>query len=312
MIEPRARYRRPPARRLLGCGIVLLALFSSGTASASPTPAAAAPATAFASQAPVVPLSFQMQGTNGYAIFVFGIQPQDGRPGSVQIVARKGDMGVTYSAPATVTETSIAANLGALGVISVSFHPSGQPITRSFKCAEQKIEVATGSYEGTIAFHGEEGYTAAEATSVPGDIRPLLAATCTFGVSGGGSPNLRGAELFIRNPELGPRFSVVKAGPTSPAHFVVEVPEYSAGISIQRFASLPMPTGSFYYSANLQTATVQPQTPFSGAAHFDRRKKANRRWGGNLTIDMPGLSNAPLTGRQLRAGLIHSQSASGG
>jgi hypothetical protein len=221
-------------------------------------------------------------------------------------------MGVTYSAPAAVTDTSIAANLGALGVISVSFHPSGQSIIRSFKCAQQKIEVAEGSYEGTIAFHGEEAYTAAEATSVAGDIRPLLAATCSFGVSGGGSPNLRGAELSIRNPGLGPRFSVVKAGPTSPAQFFVSVPEFSAGISIQRFASLTMSARSFRYGANLQTATVQPQAPFSGAARFDRGKKANRRWSGNLTIDMPGLSNAPLTGHQLRAGLIHSQSASSG
>jgi hypothetical protein len=87
---------------------------------------------------------------------------------------------------------------------------------------------------------------------------------------------------------------------------LVDISEYNAGISINRYASLTMPSGSFRYSPNLQTATVRPGAPFSGAAHFDRRSKANRRWRGDLAIDMPGLSNAPLTGRQLRAGLVHS------
>jgi hypothetical protein len=262
------------------------------------------PATAFAAQAPVVPPSFQLQGTNGYTVVVLAGQPWSGRPGSVQIVARKGNMGVSYSAPATVTETSITADLGALGAISVSFHPSGQSTTS--KCAGRKIEVAGGSYEGTIAFHGEEGYTEVEATSVPTDIRPFLAGACDFTTVTGGSPNSRGAELFVRNPALGPRFSVAKSGPAATAHFSVEVPEYNAGISIHRFASFSMPAESFRYSPNLQTAAVHPKAPFSGAAHFDRRKRANRRWSGHLTIDMPGLSNAALTGRQLRVGLVHS------
>lgn len=290
--------------RLLGCGIALLALCAAGTASASPTPPTVVPATASAGQAPVVPSSFQLQGTNGYTIVVFAVRPRAGRPGSVQIIARKGHMSVTYSAPATVTETSIAADLGALGGISVSFHPDAQLVTKSFKCAGQEVEVAVGNYEGTIAFHGEEGYTEVETTSVPGDVRPLLAAACNLGVGSGGSSNPRGAELFVRNPALGPRFSVVKFSPTGSAYFFVEVSEYSAGISIRRFASLSMPAASFRYSPNLQTATVRPPAPFSGVAHFDRRKRANRRWSGTLAVDMPGLSSAPLTGRQLRAGLI--------
>lgn len=299
------------ACRLLGCGIVLLTLLATKTASASTAPPTVVPTRALATQAPAVPPSFQLQGTNGYDILVFAIQPRAGRPGSVQIVARKGQMSVSYSAPASVTETSMEAHLGALGEIAVSFHPSGQPTTS--KCAGRKIEVMGGSYEGVIAFHGEEGYTEFEATSVPGDFRPLLAAVCHSGVgSGGASPNPRSAELFIRNPALGPQFSVTKVGPASSAHFFVEVFEYNAGISIQRFASLEMPAGSFRYSLNLQTATVRPQAPFSGVAHFDRRKKANRRWSGDLAIDMPGRSDAALTGHQLRAGLVHSASTAGG
>lgn len=295
----------PWARRLLGCGIALLALLGGNTASASPVSSTPAPARAFAARAPFVPPSFQMQGTNGYTIFVFAIQSRAGRPSSIQIIARKGQMSVSYSAPASVTETSMEADLGALGKISVSFHPSGQSSTS--KCAGQAIEVMGGTYDGRIAFHGEEGYTEFEATSVPGDIRPLLAVACSIGTTtGGGSPNPRSAELFVRNPAFGPRFSVAKTSPASPAYFSVEVSGYSAGISIHRFAGLTMPAGSFRYGPNLQTATIRPKAPFSGVAHFDRRKRANRRWSGDLAIDLPGLSNAPLTGRQLRAGLVHS------
>lgn len=301
MVESRSRYRKLSACLLLSC----VTLLAAGPASASPSAAVAMPATAFTAQAPLVPPSFQLQGTNGYTIVVLAAQPWSGRSGSVQVVARKGSMAVSYSVPATVTETSIAADLGALGGISVSFHPSGQ--STPSKCAGREIEAMGGSYEGTISFHGEEGYTEVEATSVPADIRPFLAAACNFNTVTGGSPNSRGAELFVRNPALGPRFSVAKSGPASTAHFSVEVPEYNAGISIHRFASFSMPAGSFRYSANLKTAIVDPQAPFSGAAHFDRRKKANRRWSGDLTIDMPGLSSAALTGRQLRAGLIHAE-----
>lgn len=289
-------------RRVSCCGIALLALIGGVSASAAPsTPALAATA----SRAPFVPPSFQVHGTNGYTIFVFAIQPQAGRPGSLQIFARKGHAGVRYSAPASVTETSMEADLGALGKISVSFQPSGQVSTS--KCAGHEIEVMDGNYEGSIAFHGEEAYTEFDASSVPGDIRPLIAFSCGFGVTtSGGSPNPRSAELFVRNPALGPRFSVAKVGPGSPAHFSVDFAEYNAGISIHRYASLTMSAGSFRYSPNLETATVRPEAPFSGTAHFDRRKKANRRWSGDLAIDMPGLSNAPLTGRQLRAGLVHA------
>lgn len=276
----------------------------------SPSTALAADA---AAQPPVVPSAFLLQGSNGYSIAVFAFQAREGHSATVEITARKGHMSVTYSAPAAVTETSIAADLGALGQISVNFQPNGQLITRPFKCARQKIVEVAGSYEGVISFHGEEAYTDVQATSVPADLRLELGAACGFVTSGGGgSPNPLSAELYVRNPGLGPSFSVVKARPKSPARFFVEDSEYEAGISITRYASLAMPASSFRYRANLQTATVHPPAPFSGTARFDRRKKANRRWAGDLAVDLPGLAKAPLTGPLLRAGLVHSESVRGG
>lgn len=308
-VPERARgYRKAVLCRQIGRGAVVLALLASGSASASPDVPAAMAGVTLAAPAPVVPPSFQLQGTNGYAILVVALQSRESVPGSVRISVGKGDMAVVYSAPATVTETSIDADLGTLGRISVNFHPSGQLIRQHPKCLKRAVTVLGGNYEGTIAFHGEEDYTEVETTSMPGDIKPLLAMLCgSIVTSGGGSPNRRGAELYVRNPGLGPRFSVVKASPSSPARFFVAVSEYIGGISIERYAGLSVPPSGFRYDRNLQTATLRPPAPFSGTAHFDRRKKANRRWSGDLTIDMPGLADAPLTGRLLRAGLVYPE-----
>jgi hypothetical protein len=210
-----------------------------------------------------------------------------------------------------VTETSIQANLGELGEISVTFHPSGQSTTARPKCGGKPVSFDSGYYEGKIDFHGEEGYTEVEATSVPGNIDFLLDVLCGGISSGRGGLFMPGAELRIRNPQLGPEFSVVKNRPNAPARFEVGVSEYRGGISIERFTTLLMPAGAFRYDPRLQTAILRPPAPFAGTARFDRHRKASHRWGGDLTVDMPGRADVPLTGSELRATLIHAEWESG-
>lgn len=251
-----------------------------------------------------VPSSFELQGSNGYSIFVLGTPTRKGQSATLEIFIQKKQTSVFYSAPATVTETSIQANLGELGEISVSFHRSGLAATANSKCG-RPVSFDSGNFEGKIDFHGEEGYTEAEAVSVPGNIDLLLNWICGgIGTGGGSNPFSPGAELYLRNPALGPQFSVIKSRPGSPARFEVSDREYRDGISIQRSAELVMPSATFKYSPHLQTATVRPSTPFSGTAHFDLRKKANRRWNGDLAIDLPGRVGLLLTGRRLRAYLV--------
>jgi hypothetical protein len=112
----------------------------------------------------LVPSSFTVKASNGYSILVFGSAAHEGRPDSIgAFVIGKGS-GVIYSAPATLTETSIQADLGALGEIAVTFHPSGQARTQRSRCGGKPVSFDSGYYEGKIEFHGEEGYTTAEAT----------------------------------------------------------------------------------------------------------------------------------------------------
>ncbi len=217
------------------------------------------------------------------------------------------NQGVTYKAPATVTETSIQANLGALGEISVTFQRSGAAATA--RCGGHEFNFDSGLYEGKIEFHGEQGYTDVVATSVPGSIDYWLAEVCGgfFGGSNGSNPHARGAELYVRNPALGPEMSASKSRPGATARIFVGVSEYISGIAIERDLALRMPAGDFTFDRRLRTSTVRPPAPFAGSASFDRGKKAGQRWTGDLTVDMPGRADVPLTGSTLRATLVPAE-----
>jgi hypothetical protein len=254
-----------------------------------------------------VPGSFLLAGSNGYEIMVAASPARKGSVGVVSIMVAGKNEGVIYTAPATVTETSIQADLGVLGEISVAFQRSG--VAAAARCGRDKFSFDSGRYVGTIEFHGEEGYTDVVATSVPGSIDYWLAAICGETVGGGSYGNARppGAELYVRNPALGPEMSVSKSRPGAAAQISVVVLEYDNGIGIRRFTSRRIPAGGFVFDRHLRSATVRPPAPFSGVASFDRGKKAGQRWSGDLTVDMPGRADVPLIGSALRATLVPSE-----
>lgn len=101
--------------------------------------------------------------------------------------------------------------------------------------------------------------------------------------------------------------SVSKSRPDAAARISVGVSEYNGGIAIERYTGLRMSSGCFTFDRRLRTATVRPPAPFAGVASFDRGKKAGQRWSGDLTVDMPGRANVPLTGTVLRAFLVPSE-----
>jgi hypothetical protein len=204
-----------------------------------------------------------------------------------------------------VTESSMQADLGAMGRISVTFHPTNQADT--INCDKRVIPFDSGHWEGEIRFQGEQGYTSVEATAVPGSLDYVRAELCEVFWSGGPAeePQL-GAELFLRNPGLGAGLSVSKRRPGAAAQIYASMREYINGISIARYTSLWMPGSSFTFDRRLRTATVRPPTPFTGSARYDGDKKAGQRWSGNLTVDMPGRSGVALTGQTLRAYLVRA------
>jgi hypothetical protein len=251
----------------------------------------------------LVPGAFRLAGSNGYDLFVIGTPGFRKGPGGLQIYAYAKNKGVRYQVPATVTETSMQADLGELGEISVEFKRSGRAV--SVVCGDREIRFDSGSYQGTISFHGEEGFTTVEATTVRGNIEYVQALCDEGSFVEGGSGRPRGAELYIRNPALGQGMSVSKSGPGAAASIAAWMREYTiGGISIQRYTESRIPASAFTYDRRLRTATVSPPAPFAGSARFARGNKAGQRWSGDLTVDLPGRSDVPLTGPTLRAYLV--------
>jgi hypothetical protein len=208
---------------------------------------------------------------------------------------------VVYQAPAEVTETSIQSSLGELGEILLTFQRSNHAATAP--CGKRAVRFDSGQYEGKFVFHGEEGYTSAEATTVPGDLSFLPAGLCGESFTESSLERRSGAELYVRNSALGPQLSVRKARPGAAALINALLSEYANGISIHRWESRWIPGKDFIYDRHLRTATIRPLPPFSGKARFDLGKEAGQRWSGDLTVDMPGRSDVPLTGPSLRATL---------
>jgi hypothetical protein len=258
--------------------------------------------------APLPPGAFTIKGSNGYSLLVLGVEAHRGRSAKVGIFVTGPNGGAIYSAPATVSETSIQANLGALGEIAVTFHPSGQERKVRPSCGGKPISFDSGYYEGTVAFHGEEGYTSVDTTKASGNLGFLTDILCP-GISGErGGPSLPGAELnaYADGSRSGPHLKVVKNRPAARAHFEAGVSEVHEGISITRFTGAIEPAETFVFDPKMQTATLRPSAPFSGTARFRRTAKLANRWSGNLTVDLPGRSAVRLTGGGDRATLAHA------
>ncbi|MBS1891482.1 MAG: hypothetical protein JST59_09315 [Actinobacteria bacterium] len=254
-----------------------------------------------------IPPGFQLQASNDYTLYVsaLGLTRRDG---TLLVVAAAKGREVSYEAPATITETSIHADLGALGQISVEFQRSDKAASVRCNKEQEPIRFDSGSWVGTIDFHGEEGFTDVEATSARGYVEPAALGPFCGGISTGGtSERAKGAELYVRNPGLGPRLSVYKHRPGAAALIIAYLSEWIDGIRIDRATGKWIPGRDFAYAPNLRTATVAPPGPFNGSARFDLGARAGRRWSGDLTVDMPGRADVPLTGPLLRAGLIPSE-----
>ena len=148
-------------KRLL-TGLALLAL---GAALSSVTSTARADVVGSAG-------AFTLNGSNGYRILVLADSRRaDGR-GEVLLFVGRRQSGVSYFAPANVTDSHIEADLGWLGHIAVRFIPSGA-VDEESACGGDPTQFEGGVYEGSIEFDGEQGYTSASATRVRAEVKPL-------------------------------------------------------------------------------------------------------------------------------------------
>jgi hypothetical protein len=227
---------------------------------------------------PLTPLSapgaFKVKGSNGYSLLVFGAPAHKGQPATVGIFVLGKRDGAIYEVPATVTETTMQADFGVLGEIAVTFHPSGRAKRVRPSCGGKSFAFDSGSYEGTIRFSGEEGFTSVETTSAKGDLGFLIDILCpgTLGESGG--PFLPGAELnaYVGSSRHGAHVRVVKNQPSAAAHYEADASEVHEGVSIGRFANVVEPADTFVFDPKVKTAILHPSAPVlgHGAVQADR------------------------------------------
>jgi hypothetical protein len=272
--------------------------------------AALAPAGALATDSDLKhAYAFRLEGSNGYSIVAYAANERaDGRGEIVLFVGRR-NAGAIYAAPAMLTATSVEANLGSLGEVSLEVIPSGKEKRLRSSCGEEP-ETTTFEpqrYRGNFEFHGEERYTDAVTDAPREYTRFFLRLICGSSISGEtGGARLPGARLRLHAHRGSFRLALQanKNRPGAHTRFEVETHEKLQGIWISRSRTLWVGASAFGYDQLLRSATLEPPAPFSGRASFHRGAVASNRWTGNLTVDLPGRSDVPLTGSGIGATLV--------
>jgi len=284
-------------RRLIIAAVLALCLLAPATAGAADREDEGAVA------------AFQLKASNGYRVLVLAGRERDEALGDLSIFVLSSRGSVAYTTKATVEPSGIRADLGELGLIELSYRRlKGK---EKLTCGDEVSRVDRGEYRGTFELHGEEGYTEARATRLKADLGIFLRFVCGdfsyFGDSSGpGLPGARLEAIAHRGSDSALTFEIKKNRPSARAAIDIEADELKDGVQISRHIEALSKPGAFRYDPRLRGATVSPPAPFDGSATFRRGAPRGKRWTGDLTVDLPGRSDTPLTGSQFRLSLVHA------
>lgn len=255
--------------------------------------------------------AFRLKGTNGYSILVVAFSRPHLKHGQVVVWVAKKNALVTYVAPATVTPTTIDANLGAAGTISVDFEAVGPSKRVHAGCNRGgAIPFEPGNWIGTIQLAGEEGFTRVQTSSAKAIVNPFLNLICgTFGIGEVSGHGVRGARVVARSAtDKHTLFlQVNKNRRDASVRVETSLEERRGKLLVNREVVTRYPADSFSFDPLLRSATLAPAAPFSGSATFQRDAKPANRWTGNLTLDFPGRADVPLAGWRFHAALVRAK-----
>jgi hypothetical protein len=256
--------------------------------------------------------AFRLNGSNGYRVLVLASRDPGKARGDLLIFVGSKHGGVSYGTTASVEESGIRADLGELGMIDLAFVPLKGKERHECGPGGEVSRIDRGEYRGIVELHGEEGYTEARATRLVADFGIFLELVCggtvTFGDSTGpGLPGARFSARLHRGRDTALSLEIKKNRPSAPSAFAVLAAEQRGDIRIRRTMEGIVGPGAFSYDRNLRTATVSPPAPFDGSATFRREAPRRNRWTGDLTVDLPGRADTPLTGDPgFRTRLVHA------
>jgi hypothetical protein len=246
------------------------------------------------------PSGFQLPASNGYSIhgIAFDGDARGERDAVLLFVGRKGSSAV-YSVRrgASVTETTISADLGAVGRIDLHFVPNGESKAETIPCSRKPIEFQAGHFVGSFVFEGEEGFAAAHRGQVRGEMGFVVGVICGQTVNEGFGGHSPGARLLARRKEAGGWvvLEATKNSPNRPSRFQASIEEKRRNLMIARGVGAIGGASAFEFDVPAQTAALKPPSPFEGSAKFLHiGEQGHLR--GNLSVDFPGRSNVSLAG----------------
>jgi hypothetical protein len=269
-------------------------------AALSPTAASGAP--------PSAPPGFKLKASNGYVLSVYGTPGYGDQPAQALILIGRPGAAVIYSTTdATVTESSIEAGFAGVGSVDMEFHGTGRVRRQKSVCGQKPVRFR-GYYSGTFEFHGEEGYSAVDATRAPADLQFFLDVVCASGSGESRGPGLPGAALLASTRSRRPRarLQVNQNRPGARVTLAASTEERQGDLYVARFVEGSQPASVFAFEPDLSTATLKPRLPFSGSAVFHRGAPPANRWRGDLSVDLPGLSDVSLAAARMRTNLVHA------
>ena len=247
-------------------------------------------------------IDIELEGSNGYSIHI-GVNPR--RHLILQVTKER--FSAEYMTRDVLVDTDrVKAKLLGLGTISVRFHPRG-PVRHPLLpgCRRKRPSVQPGVVRGTIRFVGERDYTQVGVREAEAAIEEPTSRLCRYGVKFEPHPRERewvskfetvgvGADFIARKYRPG----VIEGGEV--LYFVEtgEAFETTSGrvpLTIYRALAVPARASTFR-DTHPEHLTVSPPPPFSGTGTLARTPESVFTWGGDLSVQFPGLDPIPLAG----------------
>ena len=249
-------------------------------------------------------IDIELEGSNGYSIHI-DVNPR--RRLILRVTNER--FSAEYMTRDLLADTDrVKAKLLGLGTISVRFHPRGSvrhPLVPG--CGRKRHPaVQPGVVRGTIRFVGERRYTQVKVREAEAAIEEPTGWLCRYGVPFDPNPREREwvSKLSVRGE--GAYFLARKYRPSTieggQALYLAETGEAFETASGQRlpltiYRHLLVPASALTFrDAHPEYLTVSPPPPFSGTGALARTPESVFTWGGDLSVQFPGLDPIPLAG----------------
>lgn len=211
-----------------------------------------------------------------------------------------------YIARADTRGGKVTSKIGKLGIVSMTFRPSGPERLYQHGCYSRLTRARPGSFVGTLRFRGEGGYVTLNARRLRG-----------FELSRGDPCNPAGARSLEERGKFERLTARWRSGvdaaelwafaPASgDSYYSAYTASGGTGYAVERDAYAIAPARTFATDESLSFADLTPPYPFSGTGSLRRAADGAPRWTGSLAVDFPGAPDFPLTGPIFKTRLTRS------